>query len=262
METTESPTKMEVDTNGTGETKEAEAEKPAVAVATTTEAKAETKEISSAIDSSTPAPSEEEVAPPVETPSDAIEKTDRESDHNAIYGSLQAISVDKNGVEIPTPQGSPPKAAPVSGDDSTPTSEKAQPENKPESLPKTTIADNATEPAATAAAAPVVPSSAVKPTATATKPKPSPTASVTSKTKITSATKVAKSSSTKVSSKTSMAKSATSTKSLKKGARKKRKTAGIEEAEEKGGTLPKAKKAKRKKVRIVFVFFNDVQWEQ
>jgi len=171
----------------------------------------------------------------------------------------------------------PPKAASIAGGTipsttSTATGEKI-PSEKPEGTTGTptktaTSTATATDSGATATA-PVVSTStststpAVKPTTV--KPKPSPTGTTTAAATATAAgpskvkiipvpnsTKLTvKSSATKITVKNTSGatKTATSssTKSLKKGARKKRKTGGLEEAEEKGGVVPKKKKPKRKK---------------
>eukprot|EP00533_Pseudo-nitzschia_delicatissima_P016586 CAMPEP_0197271836 /NCGR_PEP_ID=MMETSP1432-20130617/9034_1 /TAXON_ID=44447 /ORGANISM="Pseudo-nitzschia delicatissima, Strain UNC1205" /LENGTH=590 /DNA_ID=CAMNT_0042737297 /DNA_START=89 /DNA_END=1861 /DNA_ORIENTATION=- len=114
---------------------------------------------------------------------------------------------------------------------------------KPATAEESTETTSPAKPVTESATA-VVSSSAVKPQ----KPKPSPTGSV--KAAKTATAKVPKAALAKPPKTAAAAKIVAAAKSLKKGARKKRKTAGLEEVEEKGGALPKAKKAKRKKDEV------------
>lgn len=225
MEATESPAKMEIDTNGTAEATEAEAGNPAAS--TTTEAATEKEADPS------PAPSGEGAAPAEEAaasaPSDV--KMEESSEEPGTTGAEGTATVEK---AEPTPS-SPPKDTSVAAAPA----ETAQPE-KTES-PAKAAADNASEGGATAQ---LVSSSPSAKTATAAEPKGSPNSIAISKTA--SAVKVTKVSTAKVSAKTTTAAAA---KSLKKGARKKRKTAGLDDAEEKGAPQ-KTKKVKRKKDEV------------
>ncbi len=215
MEAAESPAKMEVDSSG-GEKKDAEAGKPPAAAAPT-EAAAEPKEAPPTAVSVTM----EAAVPAEEAPS----TTDVKKEGPAVIHGTGSILL--NGVKVSPPTGGSP----------------VKEEKTEKEIPK---------PVAEMAAS-FTPSAVAKVPAIATKPKPSPTGAAA---KAKTVTKVAKtsSSSTKLSSKTAAAKAAVSTKSLKKGARKKRKTAGLEEVEEKGA-LPKTKKVKRKKVRKRMMVF-------
>jgi len=246
MDKTESSTKMVIDTNGSGENKDAEPGKSTTL--TTTEVTAVTKDGSSLMPSAPSAPSDEGMVSVEET------ATASSSLHNdsafvtsTTTNSISITSITTDGVTAT----SSPKAAPIAGGTITSTigtGEKIQSEkSKGAGITTNTGTTMATDSGATA---PVVSSTLAK---TTVKPKPSPTGNAAgpskAKTSSTMNPKVVKSSTTKIVSKNSSGatKTATNTKSLKKGARKKRKISGLDEAEEKGGVVLKKKKVKRKK---------------
>lgn len=238
---------MEIDTNGNSENKDAEPGKSTTP--TTTEATAETKDGLSLMSPTLSVTSNAAMA------STEVAATAPFSIQND-GASITSPTANSTSISATTTDGvtatSSPKAFFAAGGAITPTtvttektkSEKLEDVGTPTKIGTSTVTDSG------ATSAPLKSSISVK---TTVKNKPSPTGNTAGpcKAKLSSTPnpKAAKSSITKISTKNTSgaAKTASSAKSLKKGARKKRKSMGLDEVEEKGGVVPKKKKKKPNK---------------